>query len=568
MPGPALTGGEAANVAQRIQAKGPVDELSNLNGRLGSMQAANARQRAQTAAQDAQHSAAMSEMRAMQAANKAKPPAASGQRTSSAPPPAPASPVTPGMGMSAGLQAVGGSAAPHSPAAAAPKPQTQPPAVSPGTGATTPPAAGPPAPPAPPLEMTNAMETAMRGPAPPPMPYSIPPPPPMESTFVPRAPTTTRPNLRPAPPPMPYSIPPPPPMESTFVPGSPLSPMAKAGAEMAKAAVLKLAVDGPPRPPELRDPYPDFEMIVQDGHDLDATYNLDRSISAVPFPDRKVRQRLFEDYTKRHGQLLSKFPASKFPGYIPRDDWLRPSDLRKFDDDSRYSQIAAHVRSEREIAEQKYQSALNSWRWDMETYEKAKAAAKNRYDLQQVYDAGNARQHAYATGGGVLAGSLLANLLHRRYRSDKKDGWERPLTTLAGGVGGGALGYGISQLFKKTASISGGDTVPQIQNLAKLAVDGPLRPPLSPMAKAGAEIAKAAAAAVKGKKLKQGTTNTIGNTAKKRQVGPVTRGSKGKYIFHQKTGGGLKDDPAYSTYSRTKAAAEFGRLVARGLWPK
>jgi hypothetical protein len=36
-----------------------------------------------------------------------------------------------------------------------------------------------------------------------------------------------------------------------------------------------------------------------------------------------------------------------------------------------------------------------------------------------------------------------------------------------------------------------------------------------------------------------------------------------EYIFHQKTGGGLKDAPAYNKYSRTKSAAEFGRDAAR-----
>lgn len=64
--------------------------------------------------------------------------------------------------------------------------------------------------------------------------------------------------------------------------------------------------------------------------------------------------------------------------------------------------------------------------------------------------------------------------------------------------------------------------------------------------------------------LRQGATNTIGQTAAKRQVGPVTRGTAGKYTFHKRNSGGrLTDDPTYSKYQRTKSAAEFGREVAR-----
>jgi hypothetical protein len=256
-PRPSLTSSEAANVARRIQAKGPVDELSNLNGRLGSMQAANKNRRQLTASQDSQHIAAMAQMRAMQAANKAK---AKAKAKAPAPP----------------------SQRPRVPTGAA----------APQRRATTPA-------PQPPMESTTAPPPPNPRPAPPPLPYSLPPPPPMEREFSPP--------------------PPPPPMESTF---------------------------SPPPPP------------------------MEREFSPPP-----------------------------------------------------------------------------------------------------------------------------------------------------------------------------------------------------PMAKAGKAIAQAVAASVKraakGKKLKQGVTNTIGGTAKKRQVGPVTRGSKGKYIFHQKTGGGLKDDPIYDKYSRTKAAAERGRDAAR-----
>jgi len=56
-----------------------------------------------------------------------------------------------------------------------------------------------------------------------------------------------------------------------------------------------------------------------------------------------------------------------------------------------------------------------------------------------------------STGGGAVAGGALANYLHRKYREDEGDegsGLERNLITAAGGLGGGALGYGISRLMQ------------------------------------------------------------------------------------------------------------------------
>jgi hypothetical protein len=65
-----LTSSEQANVARRIQAKGQVDELSSLNGRLAGLQGANDRARQKEEAENSQHSAAMAEMRRMQAERK------------------------------------------------------------------------------------------------------------------------------------------------------------------------------------------------------------------------------------------------------------------------------------------------------------------------------------------------------------------------------------------------------------------------------------------------------------------------------------------------------------------
>lgn len=61
----------------------------------------------------------------------------------------------------------------------------------------------------------------------------------------------------------------------------------------------------------------------------------------------------------------------------------------------------------------------------------------------------------------------------------------------------------------------------------------------------GAFMAKQAA-----KSLKHKATNTIGQTASRRQVGKVTRQSKGQFAFRKSNDGTLQSDPTYARYTR------------------
>ena len=196
------------------------------------------------------------------------------------------------------------------------------------------------------------------------------------------------------------------------------------------------------RPPEWHDPYPDFWRLVEDGRELD---------SLDPRNNRKLFDSRLADYTRRHGSLLSELPeiGRKFrwlsPDRKPLVDSSGESPLLHPDlsFEEYYDKLRDRVESQRAIANQKHDSAYDA-------YATAKQDAAIRESIQRPDDVRNARNTTLAaTGGGALTGGLLANFLHRRYRSGKDDGWERPLATLAGGVGGGALGYGISQLLKK-----------------------------------------------------------------------------------------------------------------------
>jgi hypothetical protein len=66
----ALTSDEQARVTGRLQARGQVDELSSLNGRLAGLQAVNQSERAREEAENSQHSSAMADMRRMQGERK------------------------------------------------------------------------------------------------------------------------------------------------------------------------------------------------------------------------------------------------------------------------------------------------------------------------------------------------------------------------------------------------------------------------------------------------------------------------------------------------------------------
>lgn len=97
------------------------------------------------------------------------------------------------------------------------------------------------------------------------------------------------------------------------------------------------------------------------------------------------------------------------------------------------------------------------WNAELEAWnEKIKAmddVIVNKQQKQLKADKLSRGKSYAATGGGALVGGTLANLLHKKFREDEGSDLERGLTTAAGGLGGGALGYGLSKLLQKKATM-------------------------------------------------------------------------------------------------------------------
>lgn len=168
---------------------------------------------------------------------------------------------------------------------------------------------------------------------------------------------------------------------------------------------------------------PYFDRLAEDGAAVDEGF---AKFTEAPISYYKSLTSLNDEYMRRHGRLLNAFPETQ------RFKWLSPTqkphpDSNTLGFDAYHDKLKEYVSGQRELADKHRRS----------------------YDLVKKRSA-NARNTALATtGGGALAGGLLANFLHKRYRGDEDNSWERPLATLAGGVGGGALGYGLSHLLNK-----------------------------------------------------------------------------------------------------------------------
>lgn len=97
-----------------------------------------------------------------------------------------------------------------------------------------------------------------------------------------------------------------------------------------------------------------------------------------------------------------------------------------------------------------YASTAEAWKEKIEAMDDA--IVKKQQKQLKADKLSRGKSYA-ATGGGALVGGTLANLLHKKFREDEGSDLERGLTTAVGGLGGGALGYGLSKLLQKKATM-------------------------------------------------------------------------------------------------------------------
>jgi hypothetical protein len=213
------------------------------------------------------------------------------------------------------------------------------------------------------------------------------------------------------------------------------------------AAMLGKAAADNGRPPEYREPYPNFYRFFDDFQNLNNRYSVLAESDKSNPSDNDWLKRFIDSrtvfYGNHSGLIDSIYDRRTIPTSASYSDTAGGVGRREFLPDE-VDKIRQFVRSAREDATKEHEGRLSA-------YNDANNQAADDRIRANALSRRQSRNTLLSTGGGAVAGGALANYLHRKYREDEGDegsGLERNLITAAGGLGGGALGYGISRLMQ------------------------------------------------------------------------------------------------------------------------
>jgi len=213
------------------------------------------------------------------------------------------------------------------------------------------------------------------------------------------------------------------------------------------AAMLGKAAADNGRPPEYREPYPNFYRFFDDFQNLNNRYSVLAESDKSNPSDNDWLKRFIDSrtvfYGNHSGLIDSIYDRHTIPTSASYADTAGGVGRREFLPDEA-DRIRQFVRKARLAATKEHREGLRA-------YNDANNQAADDRIRANALSRRQSRNTLLSTGGGAVAGGALANYLHRKYREDEGDegsGLERNLITAAGGLGGGALGYGISRLMQ------------------------------------------------------------------------------------------------------------------------